>query len=59
MHAGMCLQAGSGLHGSDEGELQAKMRDLVRHIRDRKLRMTFTDTLGQAGTWHPSCMQRQ
>ena len=43
-----CMQAGSELHGIEEPELQSKMRDLVRHIRDRKLRMTFTDTLGQA-----------
>lgn len=44
------MQAGSALHGVDEMDLQAKLRDLVRHIRDQKLRMTFTDALGQACT---------
>ena len=46
----IALQAGISLHGVDETDLQSKLRDLVRHIRDRKLRMTFTDALGQAST---------
>lgn len=37
-----------GLHAAGGRELQAKLRELVRHIRENKLRMTFTDALGQA-----------
>lgn len=31
------------------------MRELVRHIRDQKLRMTFTDALGQVLTSRGTC----
>ena len=46
----MWSQAGTSLHGVDEMDLQTKLRELVRHIRDQKLSMTFTDALGQACT---------
>ncbi len=36
------------LHDADERQLQSKLRDLVKHIRENKLRITFTDALGQA-----------
>ncbi len=40
--------AADSLHKADERELQAKLKELVRHIRESKLRITFTDALGQA-----------
>lgn len=40
--------AAENLHKADERELQAKLKELVRHIRESKLRITFTDALGQA-----------
>ncbi len=42
------MQAAEGLHAAGGRELQAKLKELVRHIRENKLRMTFTDALGQA-----------
>ena len=36
------------LHDADERQLQSKLKDLVKHIRENKLRITFTDALGQA-----------
>ena len=44
----MAMQAAQGLHGTGRRELQAKLKELVKHIRENKLRMTFTDALGQA-----------
>ena len=42
------MQAAEGLHATGGRELQAKLKELVRHIRENKLRMTFTDALGRA-----------
>ena len=47
-HGHACTQAAEGLHATGGRELQAKLKELVRHIRENKLRMTFTDALGQA-----------
>ena len=43
------MQAAAGLHatGGDQ-ELRAKLKQLVRHMREAKLRVTFTDALGAA-----------
>ena len=48
----MAMQAAQGLHGTGGRELQAKLKELVKHIRENKLRMTFTDALGQARLFH-------
>ena len=42
------MQAAETLHAAGSRELQAKLKELVKHIRENKLRMTFTDALGQA-----------
>ena len=43
------LQGAAGnLHDADERELQSKLKVLVKHIRENKLRITFTDALGKA-----------
>jgi hypothetical protein len=49
----MCMHmqaaaAAQNLARADQRELQAKLKELVRHIRENKLRITFTDALGQA-----------
>ncbi|EIE26550.1 hypothetical protein COCSUDRAFT_39616 [Coccomyxa subellipsoidea C-169] len=40
--------AAGNLHDADERELQSKLKVLVKHIRENKLRITFTDALGKA-----------
>jgi hypothetical protein len=48
MHVSFLQVAAESLHQADERTLQSKLRDLVKHIRENKLRITFTDALGQA-----------
>ena len=42
------MQVAETLHAAGSRELQVKLKELVKHIRENKLRMTFTDALGQA-----------
>ena len=43
----VCEQAGA-LHAADRQELLRRVHNLERHMRENKLRFTFTDALGRA-----------
>ena len=43
----LCGQAGS-LHAANRQELLRRVHNLERHMRENKLRFTFTDALGRA-----------
>ena len=45
--AGLCGQA-DALHAADRQELLRRVHNLERHMRENKLRFTFTDALGRA-----------
>ena len=38
----------AALHAADRQELLRRMHNLERHMRENKLRFTFTDALGRA-----------
>lgn len=44
----MCMPQVAELHGADNEALLRKLHKLERHIRENKLRFTFSDELGRA-----------
>jgi hypothetical protein len=42
------VRQADALHGADRRELLRRVHNLERHMRENKLRFTFTDALGRA-----------